>query len=341
MRAVVVHGANDIRIEERMPVPPRAGEIQLQIEFAGICGSDLHYFREGRVGAFEVREPLVVGHEVVGRVAADPRAELDPGSALQPGTPVAVHPATPGTPVAHLKDRMSIWPGGRYLGSAATFPHTQGAMSDLVTVRTDQVRVLPQDLPLSRAVLSEPLAVGLHAIRRAGGVAGKRVLVSGAGPIGLLAATACVIQGAEQVTVSDMLSEPLELAHELGVDRTIRIGSQDVPSQAFDVVLECAGAPAALGQAVQAVSRGGVVVQVGSLPAGAHPVDLSAIVSREIDIRGAFRFDDELDEAIVMLAERAAFAAIVTDVFDVTDALAAFERAGDPRASSKVVLRFT
>lgn len=339
MRAVVVHGAHDVRVEEREPVTPGPGEVQVRIAYGGVCGSDLSYYHKGRVGNFVVREPLVVGHEVVGTVLRDGRPADDP-DALAPGTPVTLHPATPGTPRPGIEHRPSIWPGGRYLGSAATDPHTQGAMSDLFTARADQIRVLPADLPLERAVLAEPLGVALHAVRRAGGVEGRTVLVSGAGPVGLLAAGAAVALGARSVTVSDLLPEPLAIARELGAEHTVAIGTHEVPAEAFDVVLECSGAPQALTQAVRSAVRGGVVVQVGILPGEPAPVALAELVTREIDLRGAFRFDDEIDDAVRLLAATPALGAVVTHVLDAGDAVAAFELASDARASSKVVLRF-
>ncbi|MGY1841474.1 MULTISPECIES: zinc-binding dehydrogenase [unclassified Modestobacter] len=340
MRAVVVHGAGDLRVEERTPRAPGPDEIQIQIAYAGVCGSDLHYYRSGRVGAFEVREPLVVGHEVVGRVLRDGREATDPGAALATGTPVTLHPATPGQRLPGLEHRPSVWPNTRYLGSAATLPHTQGAMSDLFTARVDQVRVLPASLPLERAVLAEPLGVALHALNRAGGVRGRSVLVSGAGPIGLLVAGAAVASGATDVALCDVLAEPLERGAPLGVSRTFRSGVDTIPAEEFDVVLECAGVPAALDQAIRSVARGGVVVQVGILPGEARPYDLSAVVSREIDVRGSFRFDGELDEAIAMLDATPALGSVVTDLFAAGDAVSAFDRAADARASSKVVIRF-
>ncbi|ROR97743.1 L-idonate 5-dehydrogenase [Salana multivorans] len=331
MLAVVVHGAGDLRLEEREPVEPGPGEVQLAVAYVGICGSDLHYYRNGRVGAFEVVEPLVVGHEMSGTVVRDG------DGVLAPGTPVTLHPATPGTPEPAILDRPSIWPGSRYLGSAATLPHTQGAAQSLVTVRTDQVRVLPDGLGLRTAALAEPLGVGLHAIRRAGGVAGRRVLVSGAGPVGLLAAGAAVALGAE-VTVSDVLAHPLGLALRLGVDSVVDLTSAEPTPEGYDVVLECAGVPAALDTAVRSVRRGGVVVAVGMLPAQARPYTLAALVAREIDLRGSFRFDDEIDQAVELLAAHPSLASVVTDVFPAREAVAAFDRAVDPAVSSKVLL---
>lgn len=344
--AVVVHGAEDLRVEQ-VPTPaPGPGEVLIQIAYVGICGSDLHYYRHGRVGAFEVVEPLVVGHEISGVIIADGGPLVPADAAAQPargegpfapGTPVTLHPASPGTCEPEIADRPNIWPGARYLGSAATRPHTQGAAQQLVVARRDQVRVLPTELSLRRAALAEPLAVGLHALHRAGRVAGQRVLVSGAGPIGLLAAGAAVALGA-RVTVADVLSHPLTVARQLGVAAVVDLTEEQPVAEGYDIVLECAGVPAALDTAIRSVRRGGTVVAVGLLPGEARPYALAPVVAREIDLKGSFRFDEELDEAIDLLAAHPELELVVTDSFPLAQALAAFDRAADPSSSSKVLL---
>lgn len=332
MKAVVVYGAHDLRVEDREIPNPRNSEVLVRVAAVGVCGSDLHYYAEGRVGAFEVHEPLIVGHEVVGWV------ELDPAGEFAPGTPVTVHPATPGIPQPGLEDRPNVWAGSRYLGSAATTPHTQGAMSEFAVFRSDQLRRLPDGLSIERGVLAEPLGVALHGINRGGGVNGKRVLVSGAGPVGLLAAGAAVALGAQSVTVSDVLAEPLERALQLGVSAVVHIGETALPSQRFDLVLECSGSPRALSGVVPAAATGGVIVQIGSLPADPAPMVLTQVVARELEIRGSFRFNEEISDALKLLVKVPALEAIVTDRYAVSDALAAFDRAADARASGKVVV---
>ena len=243
MRAIVINGKLDLA-EAEVPTPePGEGQVRLRMAFGGICGSDLHYYNEGANGEYVVREPLVPGHEVSGTV------DLDPSGELAPGTPVTVHPARFGTPEPGVEDRRHLWPGGSYLGSASTWPHTQGGMSEYLVVEKDMVRVLPGTLPLRRAALAEPLAVALHAIVVAGGVVGKRVLVSGSGPIGLLAAAAALAKGAAEVVATDVLTGPLERARALGVHGTVQVGVEEIPAAAFDVVLECSGVPAAISPA--------------------------------------------------------------------------------------------
>ncbi|NEM90944.1 zinc-binding dehydrogenase [Galbitalea soli] len=339
MKALVAHGAGDLRIEDREAREPGSGEVLIRMTHGGICGSDLHYYKEGRVGAFAITEPLVLGHEVAGRVERDGRASDDP-NALPVGTPVTLHPASYDRQNPEFDPaRPTISPGARYLGSAATTPHTQGGFSEFVTARTDQVRVLPEGLPLSRGVLAEPLGVGLHAIARAGGVDGRRVLISGSGPIGLLALRAAVLAGATEVWASDVLERPLALARQLGAAGTVALRSEQVPTRAFDVVIEAAGVPAATSTAIRAVRSGGVVVQVGMVPGTPEPYALAELVSREIDLRGAFRFDTEIDTAIEMLARDPLFDLVVTHSFAADDAVAAFAVAADSAVSSKVVLR--
>jgi L-idonate 5-dehydrogenase len=302
----------------------------------GICGSDLHYAAEGRVGAFELREPLVLGHEVVGVV------EDDPTGAFTAGTRVAVHPATAdGTCPECLAGMPNVCRHGRYLGSAATLPHTQGAFAGRIAVRPGQLRRLPDDLPMERAVLAEPLAVGIHAIQRAGGVAGRRVLVSGAGPIGLLAAGAAVALGAASVAITDLLERPLEVATRLGVSRTIDLRVETVDPESADVVLEASGAPAAVSTAAIAVARRGAIVQIGMVPGEPRPIALAPLIGKEAALLGAFRFDTELDDAVALLAAHPGFDAVVSHRFPLDEALAAFEVAADASRSSKVVLELS
>ncbi|MFI7481131.1 zinc-binding dehydrogenase [Kocuria sp. M1R5S2] len=332
MRAVVIHGKQDLRVEE-VPTPePAVGQVRLRIAYGGVCGSDLHYWAEGANGEYVLREPLVPGHEVSGTV------DLDPSGELAPGTPVTVHPATFGTPAPGLEGRRHLWPGGAYLGSASTRPHTQGGMSEHLLVRRDMVRVLPEGVPLRRAALAEPLAVALHGIAVAGGVAGERVLVSGSGPIGLLSAAAALARGASQVVCTDVLEGPLERARALGVHGTVRVGAQQLPTEAFDVVLECSGVPAAVSPALAAARRGGVVVQVGMVPDEARPVNLAPLVSKELQLRGSFRFDDEIDEAVELLAARPGIEDVITHVVPADRAAEAFAAARDAASSGKVLV---
>ncbi len=335
MKAVIAHGAGDLRVEERAAGQVPVGFVRIRVTHGGICGSDIHYYKHGRVGAFALTEPLILGHEIVGTIAQDERVD---GWAV--GTPVTVHPAAYDLSVPEYRaDRPNISADVRYLGSAAVTPHTQGAFSEFFTVDARQVRELPASLPLERGVLAEPLGVALHALNRSGGIVGRSVFISGAGPIGLLAARAAVVLGAQSVWIGDLLEHPLAVAELLGVSGTLQIGVDTIPARAFDVIIEASGAPGALNQAIRSARSGGTIVQVGMLPAAPSPYVLAELVSREIDLRGSFRFDEEIDEAIDLLWRDEVFGAVITHTIDADQAAHAFEIAADAARSSKVVLR--
>jgi len=336
MKAVVVHGAGDLRVEDR-PVPePGQGEVRLTMTHGGICGSDLHYYLEGRVGNFVLREPLVLGHEVVGRV------DMDPSGTFAPGTPVAIHPATVDHTCPECRaGHPNTCRNARYLGSAASDPQTQGGFAEQLIVRKDQLRPLPEGLDLARAVLAEPLGVALHAVNQAGDIRGKKVLVSGSGPIGALVVAAAAARGAVEITATDLQDKPLEVARLVGATETIRVDQQPVPELAYDVAIEASGSPRGLSAAIASVVRGGTVVQVGSLPSGDLPIALAALVARELTLRGAFRFADEIDEAIELLVTDDRFQHVVTHTFGIDDVTEAMDVARDAGVSSKVVLELS
>ena len=332
MKALTIHGKMQITQDETPTPEPGEGEIRLRMAYAGICGSDIHYYFNGANGEYIVKEPLVPGHEVSGTV------DLDPSGAFVPGTPVTVHPATFGESEPGIEDRRHLWPGGSYLGSASTWPHTQGGMSEYLLVRKDMVRVLPKGLSLERAALAEPLAVALHAIHISGGVKGKRVLISGSGPIGLLGAAAALAKGAKEVTSTDVLTGPLKRARQLGVQKTIHVGVEEIPEMAYDIVFECSGVPAAVSSALVAARRAGIVVQVGMLPNETKPINLSPLISKEVEYRGCFRFDNEIDDAITLLANDPNIQKVITHIVEASQVVEAFEAAKNSETSGKVLV---
>lgn len=331
MRAVYIDAKETFAVREVEIPEPDADQVRVRIHYVGICGSDLHYYYEGANGAFAVKEPLIPGHEVSGRIDFDPRGEW------APGTPVTVHPATFGTPRDDIADEPHLWPGGAYLGSASTWPHTQGGLVEQLIVARRMVRVLPAGLPVRRAALAEPLAVALHGLSKAGDVSGRRVLVTGSGPIGLLAVAAAIGSGAE-VHATDVFAGPLERARALGATEAFDVTSQDVPADAYDVVLECSGVAASVSTALRAVRIGGTVVQVGMVPDEPRPINIAPFISKEVRWCGSFRFKDEIDEAIRRLEANPAIEDVITHEFAADDAVAAFAAARDSDASGKVIV---
>lgn len=338
MRAVRIHAKQDMRTEQVPSLNPAADEVRLRVGYVGICGSDLHYYADGAAGIFTIREPLIPGHEVSGVI------DLDPTGTYEEGTPVTVHPATWGTPQPDLTDdQRHLWPGGGYLGSASTWPHTHGGLAEQLIVRRDQVRPLPPSLPVKRAALAEPLAVGLHGLAVGGDIRAKRVLVSGSGPIGLLTAAAAAAGGVAEVVCADLLAGPLQRARALGEASpvpigTVQIGVEDLPDSHFDITLECAGVPQALHGLLLATRPAGIVVQVGNLPNETRPVNLAPLVSKEIQLRGTFRFNTEMDAAITLLDQNPQIEQVITHVLPIEDVDEAFAIAANPDISGKVLV---
>jgi len=338
MRAVVVHGAGDLRVDEVADPLAGPGEVVVAMEWGGICGSDLAYWRHGRSGTATLQHPMVLGHEVAGRVAA-----LGDGvQGLEVGQPVTFQPAQlvgDGLMPERLAGRTNLYPQVRYFGSAAFDPHTDGGFSELRAVRAAQVRPLPDSVTTRRGALAEPLAVALHAVGRAPALAGRTVLVNGAGPIGSLVVAAAKHAGAAQVIAADLAPASLEVARAMGADSTVDLTAGTLPED-VELVFEASGAPSAVGAVLRATAKGGTVVQVGNLPGTAAEVTLGDLVTRELTWIGSYRFSEEVDDAILALAEGLDVDPLMTHTFDLADAGEALRVAADRTSgSSKVMLR--
>jgi L-idonate 5-dehydrogenase len=337
MKAVVVHGPGDLRIDELPDPVPGEGEVLLAVEWGGICGSDLAYWRHGASGTAVLKHPLVLGHEVAGRIVGTG----SPG--LEPGQPVTVHPArvvgNDELP-ARIAGRGNLHRKVRYLGSAAFDPHTDGAFSELKVVRAEQVRALPDAVGIKEGALAEPLAVALHAVRRAGDLRGRDVLVNGAGPIGALVVAAARYEGARTIVAADVAAAPLAVARAMGADEVRDLGAGDRLPDDIEVVFEASGVTAALGGVLRATARGGTLVQVGNLPGGPSPAALGDLVTREITWVGSYRFVDEISDALLAMRDGLDVGPLITHTFDIDQAAEALAVAADPESgSSKVMLR--
>jgi L-idonate 5-dehydrogenase len=337
VKAVVVHGAGDLRIDALPDPVAGPGEVLIAMEWGGICGSDLAYYRHGASGTAQLRRPLVLGHEMAGRIAA-----LGPGvSGLGVGQPVTVHPATlVGDHVlpARIAGRTNLYPEIRYCGSAAFDPHTDGGFSELKVVRADQIRVLPDGVSTRQGSLAEPLAVALHAVSRAGDIRGRDVLVNGAGPIGALVVAAAKYRGAARVIAADLSEPSLAVARAMGADKTVNLSAGEVLPEDNELVFEASGAAAALGAVLHTTARGGTVVQVGNLPGSAVSAVLGDLVTREISWLGSYRFVDEITDAVAALAQGIDVTPLITHTFALDDAARALDLAGDRTSGSSKVL---
>src|SRR5262249_39651987 len=222
MLAAVCHGPKDLRIETIADPALAPGEVRVAVAYGGICGSDLHYFHRGAVGDFALREPLTLGHEVSGTVI-----ETGDGVDVPLGTRAALDPSRPCLSCEFCRaGRSNLCLDMRFLGSAARFPHVQGGFAQHLVLRQDQIVPVPEDTDLLRLSVAEPLSVALHAVTRAGVLTGKRVLVSGSGPIGLLTARAARFAGAIEVVSTDIADAPLAVAlSRMGASHTVNVAT--------------------------------------------------------------------------------------------------------------------
>jgi len=337
MRAVVVHGAGDLRVDDLPDPTPASDEVLVAMEWGGVCGSDLAYWRHGRSGTAVLRHPLVLGHEVAGRIVAT-GADV---RGLEVGRPVTFQPAQlvgDGVMPPRLAGRTNLYPAVRYFGSAAFDPHTDGGFCELKAVRAEQVRPLPDGVSTRRGALAEPLAVAIHAVRRVD-VAGRTVLVNGCGPIGALVVAAAKHHGATTVIAADVAAPSLAVARAMGADEVVDVSAGSLPED-VELVFEASGVPAALGAVLHATAKGGTLVQVGNLPGTEATAVLGELVTREITWMGSYRFADEIDDAITALADGLDVDPLMTHTFGIDEAAEALRVAADrSTGSSKVMLR--
>lgn len=345
MQAVVIHAARDLRVEEmEAPGAPGANQVAVRIGAGGICGSDLHYFHDGGFGAVRVRRPMVLGHEVAGTVTA-----VGAGvSHVAAGDVVAVNPSLPCNACRFcLMGAQNHCLDMRFYGSAMRTPHVDGGFREALVCEAAQAVPVAAGVSLAHAAFAEPLAVCLHAVRQAGEMVGRRVLVTGAGPIGMLAMLAARMAGAAEVVITDLVEAPLVLARRVGADLAVNLrespGGLDrfLPEKGyFDVVLEASGASAAVAGALQVARPGAVVVQLGI--GAEHPLPLNVLTAKEISLRGSFRFHEEFGMAVAAIgAGRIDVAPLLTEVLPVGRALEAFALAADRGRAMKVQLAFS
>lgn len=343
MKAVVCHGEKDLRIEElASPSAILPDQVRIAVGAGGICGSDLHYYNHGGFGAIRVKEPMTLGHEVAGRIA-EVGSEV---TGLKVGDLVAINPSRPCYECQYCrKAQYNQCLDMRYYGSAMRFPHVQGAFSEELIAEASQCCVLAGDVTAAEGACAEPLSVGLHAVNRAGSLLGKRVLVTGTGPIGALAVAAAKLQGALEVVATDVVDEALEVALKMGADRTINVATNAEALQAlsadkgyFDIVIEASGNPMAIKSAAEVIKPRGRLVQLGLGGEASIPAQL---VAKEIEICGSFRFHEEFEWACELISSRRInLDPLVSGVYPFEDAVAAFESAGDRKHSMKVILTF-
>ncbi len=343
MKALICHAPQDLRIDQVEEEQPGPGQLQVRVAFGGICGSDLHYFQHGGFGTVRIKEPMALGHEVSGVVSA-----LGAGvEGFQVGQRVAISPSRPCFKCRYCQlGQHNQCLDMRFYGSAMRFPHIQGAFREKLVIESHQAHALGDGVSLALAALAEPLSVGLHAINRAGSVFGKQVLVTGSGPIGAMLIAALRRAGAARIVAADLSDTALACARAMGADETINLGSQPegltpyaLEKGQFDVMFEASGSDRALRTGLEVVAPRGVIVTVGM--GGDAQLPLTALVAKELELRGTFRFHAEFAVAVRFINEGLVdLRPVISHVVGVQDAVQAFRLAADKTQAMKVQIDF-
>ncbi|HET6734721.1 NAD(P)-dependent alcohol dehydrogenase [Mycobacterium sp.] len=330
MRAAVLVEPGRIETQER-PIPtPGPGDVLIRVSSVGVCGSDTHYYRDGRLGSFVVDAPLVLGHEAAGTI-------VGVGESVDPdriGQRVSIEPQRPDPNSEETRrGHYNLCPHMRFFAT----PPVDGALCDYVTIGASFAHPVPDAMSDDAAALCEPLSVGIAAIRKAGIEGGSRVLIAGAGPIGIVVAQLARAYGATDVVVSDPDESRRQRATAFGATTVLDPTQQHIGDLGVDAFVDASGAPAAVVAGIRAVRPAGRVVLVGS---GAESMELPTqlIQNRELVLTGVFRYANTWPTAIALVeAGRVDLDAMVTARFPLEKAAEALDSDRMPGSVKTVV----
>ena len=347
MDALVIHAPGDLRVED-VPTPALgADQVRIRVRTGGICGSDLHYYQHGGFGTIRIQQPMVLGHEVAGVIEAV-GAGVAGLAHLAVGDRIAVSPSRPCTLCRFCQlGLQNHCLDMRYFGSAMRMPHVQGAFRKELVIETHQAHKLADGVSDAEGAMAEPLAVALHAVNRAGPLVGRKVLVTGCGPIGAMTIIAARRAGAAHIVATDVVAQPLRKVAKVGADETINVAEAadtlaryTAEKGQFDVLFECSGNERALRAGFDVLRPRGVIVQLG-LAGGELTLPLNTVVGKEFDLRGAFRFHEEFGVAVGLINQGLVdLKPLVSATLPYRDAGRAFALAADRTQSMKVLLSF-
>jgi L-idonate 5-dehydrogenase len=343
MEALVIHAPGDLRVEEVATPELGPGQLQVRVRCGGICGSDLHYYQHGGFGTIRIKEPMVLGHEVAGVI----EAVGDGAGGFAAGERVAISPSRPCGLCRYCQQGLqNHCLDMRYYGSAMRTPHVQGAFRQQIVVEHWQAHRLADTVSDGEGSMAEPLSVALHAVRRAGSLLGKSVLVTGCGPIGALAIIAARRAGATHIVATDVGAHTLGKARKVGADEVVNVAEEPdglarftADKGHFDVLFEASGNQRALVGAFDALRPRGIIVQLGL--GGEMQLPINTIVAKEFDLRGAFRFHEEFAVAVELLNKGLVdVKPLISATLSYRDSARAFALAADRSKAMKVLLSF-
>ena len=332
MTASVLHGTKDLTVEQ-VPVPHvESDEVLVEIAAVGVCGSDTHYYRHGRVGGFVVESPLILGHECSGTIVAV-GADVDDARI---GERVAIEPQ-------RNCRRCRECRAGRYnLCTNMEFyatPPIDGAFAEYAVIRTEFAHHVPDSMSDEAAALLEPLSVAITTMRKAGVTPGSSILIAGAGPIGIICAQTARAFGASEIIVSDLVEQRRERALRFGATKVVDPVATDVATAGLDVnaFVDASGAPQAVMSGIKAVRPAGTAVLVG-LGHSEMTLPVEHIQNYEISVTGIFRYADTWPAAIHLVASgQVDLDSLVTGRFDLDHAAEALDAELDPESLKAVV----
>lgn len=343
MKALVIHAPRDLRLEDKLPSAAKDDELVIKTAVGGVCGSDLHYYNHGGFGSIKLKEPMILGHEVSGFVESVGKAT----HGFEPGELVSISPSRPCYACAYCEQGLhNHCTNMRFYGSAMPMPHIQGVFREQLTVKASQC-VKATNLTAAEAAIAEPLSVVLHATKRAGDLLGKRVLITGCGPIGVLSVITARLAGAAEIIATDLANNAIEIAIRCGADQGINASTDTTALERykenkgyFDAMFECSGSEKALASGIAMLRPRGVLMQLGL--GGDMTLPLMQLTAKEIDLRGSFRFHAEFKTAVDLMSKGLIdVKPLITHTFNLTDAENAFKIANDRNTAMKTQIDFT
>ena len=343
MKALKIHGAMDLRIEDFHLEELTPNQVEISVAMGGICGTDLHYYKHGGFGQIKLKEPMVLGHEVSGHISKLGSKVTN----LRIGQLVSVSPSRPCNDCEFcLEGSQNHCLNMKFYGSAMPFPHIQGAFRE--TLIAEDYQCIPADgLSAGEAAMAEPLAVCLHAINQAGNIFGKKVLITGSGPIGTLCVLSARRAGAEEIVVTDISDNALSFTNAVGADKIINtmknyyeLEQFQTGKGSFDVAIECSGSASGINDAIKSLKPKGTLVQLGL--GGDILMPLVAVTTKELNIKGSFRFHSEFELAVKMMQKKLIDVnSLITHKIPFENAKQGFSIALDEKENSmKVHLKF-
>ena len=343
MKALKIHGAMDLRIEDFHLEELTPNQVEISVAMGGICGTDLHYYKHGGFGQIKLKEPMVLGHEVSGHISKLGSKVTN----LRIGQLVSVSPSRPCNDCEFcLEGSQNHCLNMKFYGSAMPFPHIQGAFRE--TLIAEDYQCIPADgLSAGEAAMAEPLAVCLHAINQAGNIFGKKVLITGSGPIGTLCVLSARRAGAEEIVVTDISDNALSFSNAVGADKIINtmknyyeLEQFQTGKGSFDVAIECSGSASGINDAIKSLKPKGTLVQLGL--GGDILMPLVAVTTKELNIKGSFRFHSEFELAVKMMQKKLIDVnSLITHKIPFENAKQGFSIALDEKENSmKVHLKF-